>query len=235
MTCAASLLLAPLLDDSRRAAVPLREAARTRVSVHYETGRADLPVLSVGSWAAVRLPGSVLVRELPTGPVAAARGGLLVGGSAWRVTRWWRPPRPSGLRPPREVRVPDGVVVPDQVAPVQLLGRGPGLTPRGDDVLAGALVAAHAVADPRLPHWQAQTRAALRRQRTTAVSRGLLHQALEGWAIPELADFLSEACEGVVGAATDRLLAVGHSSGPALAAGALHVLAPAPAGRWAAR
>jgi hypothetical protein len=111
------------------------------------------------------------------------------------------------------------------IVPAELVGRGPGLTPSGDDVLAGALVAAHATSDPRLGRWRVETREALRVRRTTAVSRGLLHHALDGYATPELADFLVEACSGGPGPATARLLAVGHGSGAALAAGVRYVLA----------
>ena len=119
--------------------------------------------------------------------------------------------------------------MPDEVRPHDLVGRGPGLTPSGDDVLAGVLVAAHAVADPRLPGWAAATVDALAVRTTTAVSRGLLHHALDGWATPELADFVTAVCGGdATGGPAGRLLAVGHSSGAALAAGALHVLGTAP-------
>jgi predicted alpha/beta hydrolase family esterase len=50
---------------------------------------------------------------------------------------------------------------------------------------------------------------------------------MDGWAVPQLADFVEAVCRGgEVEAARTRLLAVGHSSGESLAAGALHVLAP---------
>ena len=72
----------------------------------------------------------------------------------------------------------------DGLAPATLLGAGPGLTPSGDDVLAGALVAAHATGDPRLAGWAGATRAALTATRTTPVSRGMLHHAADGYATP---------------------------------------------------
>jgi hypothetical protein len=220
--CAASSLLLGLLADSGSSLV---ETARTRVSVHYETGRADVPVLSVCSPEAVRLPAALVTTVLPAGPVEPTTGGLRGAESSWRVTRWWQPPRPRGLQcPSRPPEVP-GVEPLHSLDPRALLGRGPGLTPEGDDVLAGALVAARATADPRLACWQAQTREALAARRTTVVSRALLHHALAGYATPELADFLAAVCGGrPAGAATRRLLAVGHTSGAAVAAGALHVL-----------
>jgi hypothetical protein len=133
---------------------------------------------------------------------------------------------------PVEVPVDDpATVVPDDLGdlrPHDLVGSGPGLTPSGDDVLAGALVAGHATCDPRLPRWRAETRAALRVRRTTAVSRGLLHHAMDGYATPELAAYVEAACAGEPARAAPALLAVGRTSGAALAAGVLHVLRTRP-------
>jgi hypothetical protein len=224
---AASALLGSLLDASGRRRVALVEVARTRSSVHYETGRTDLPVLCVCLPSAVRLPNALVARALPTGEAVALGGSVTTRDGTWQVRRWWAPPRPRGLTPPATGPVP-GLEVAREVRPHDLLGAGPGLTPSGDDVLAGALVAAHATADPRLSRWRNETRHALRTRGTTAVSRGLLLHAVDGWATPELADFVTAVCRGVMGSTADRLLAVGHSSGAALAAGALHVLTPPP-------
>ena len=222
LAAAASSLLADVLDAS----CDLVEVARTAVSVHYETGRADVPVLCVCDPSAVRLPNALVTPVLPTGSASVHHGALSSGRATWRVARWWQPPRPHGLtRPDLPVAVP-GVDVPSELRPELLVGAGPGLTPAGDDVLAGALVAAHATCDPRLVALQTQTRAALGRRGTTAVSRGLLTHALDGWATPELAAFVTAVCAGDAAAAAARLLAVGHSSGASLAAGALHVLRP---------
>lgn len=221
---AASALLSGLLGSD----APLVEVARTRLSVHYETGRPDVPVLCVCDPRAVRLPNAVLTPVLPTGPLVVRAGALVSADATWRVTRWWQPARPRGLAPPSAAVSLPGVDVPLALSPHDLVGAGPGLTPSGDDVLAGLLVAAHATADDRLLSWQAATRDALSVRRTTVVSRGLLHHALDGWAIPELADFLVAACDGDPADAGARLLAVGHSSGAALASGALHVLNSSP-------
>jgi hypothetical protein len=215
LPAAASVLLADVLG---RPAPDLVEVARTRVSVHYETGVASAPVLCVCTTDAVLLPNAVITPRLP-GP----------GRPALVVRRWWRPRRPTGLRPPRTVDVPrnaDPVDVPDaELDPHRLVGRGPGLTPAGDDLLAAALVTAHATGDPRWPAWRAATRAALRDRTTTAVSRGLLHHAMDGYATPPLADLVEALCSGADPAGpTRRLLAVGHSSGAALLAGVRHTL-----------
>jgi uncharacterized protein DUF2877 len=214
-----------MLDASTTGALRLEEVARTRRSVHYATGRADVPVLCVARPDAVLLPASLVAASLPSGPLRVAHGRLCDRTDTWQVTRWWRPPRPRGLAPPvAPPRLP-GVDIAADVVPHDLVGLGPGLTPTGDDVVAGALVAAHATGHPGLAAWQEQTRAALRVRRTTEVSRGLLHHALDGYAVPELEAFLAAACAGEAQSASARpLLAVGHSSGAALAAGALHVL-----------
>nr|WP_301539519.1 DUF2877 domain-containing protein [Nocardioides sp. zg-1308] len=94
-----------------------------------------------------------------------------------------------------------------------MLGRGPGLTPLGDDVLAGWFLtrAALGLPDPALV-------ADLRRRLgvTTLLSATLLDCALRGEALPELAAWLADP----TAAATDALLAVGATSGAGLLAGA---------------
>src|SRR4051812_32526646 len=170
---AASSLLAALLDEG---CSPV-EVARTRVSVHYETGRADVPVLCVGRPSAVRLPNMLVSPVLPSGAVCVGSGALHADGSVWRVARWWQPSRPRA--PAADPRLAC------DLDPAALVGRGAGLTPAGDDVVAGALVAGCAVRHPALERWRSATRAALHARRTTAVSWGLLHHALDGWAIPE--------------------------------------------------
>jgi len=227
--------VAVLLDGPESS---LQEVARTRVSVHYETSSPRVPVLSVATPSAVRLPASIVASTLPPpGPATVGSGRLAHESSTWRVSRWWRPDRPVGLVPARtdlsglvpDVAQASGVpaVAPayDGLRPTALVGRGPGLTPAGDDLLAGALVAAHATSDPRLARWRAATLRTLGSTRTTAVSRALLHHACDGYATPELAGFLVAVCAGGdVVAARARLLAVGHVSGAGLMTGALHTL-----------
>lgn len=112
-------------------------------------------------------------------------------------------------------------------ASMALLGRGPGLTPEGDDVLAGALAAirtfgtalGHRPALAMLDDVEgALTDAANRR--TTAFSAALIRCAMRGEVAAPAGDFLRAlAGRGDVGASHRDLLRVGHTSGPALAAG----------------
>jgi hypothetical protein len=106
-----------------------------------------------------------------------------------------------------------------------LLGRGPGLTPEGDDLLAavaGALAVLGPVAGPSDPPWKPLLDA-LRRLpgRTTALSATLLSLALDR-RLPEPAARLldlSPTGEKAWPAALTRLERLGHGSGRAYAAG----------------
>jgi hypothetical protein len=101
----------------------------------------------------------------------------------------------------------------------RLLGRGPGLTPSGDDVLAGFLIGAAAFDLDAAP-----IRAAIEElapARTTALSAALLWHAARGECIDEVAAVAALLTDRGHGSAVSRLLSVGHSSGAALALGLL--------------
>jgi hypothetical protein len=129
----------------------------------------------------------------------------------------------------------------------ELLGRGPGLTPSGDDLLAGLVAGVVLLADA--VHGRAGRPLADVAQRvgsrlaaaapdaTTAISAALLQHAAHGEVAEPAAQLLRTlAGHGPVDDAVAGLLAVGSSSGRDLAAGILAaaelVLAPvAPLGR----
>jgi hypothetical protein len=177
------------------------------------------------------------------------------GVLTFRAARWWRPPRPRGLgaTPPARLagavrwltgRVADPLdaagraAVADLVealavgerpdlAVAQLLGRGPGLTPTGDDVLAGALVTLNALGSPPSVLLAAAVTAAAPGA-TTTVSAGLLRHAAAGECIPQLEDLLAAIGNGAddpaaatLARAAGALLAVGHCSGAGLLHGVL--------------
>ena len=113
-----------------------------------------------------------------------------------------------------------------------LLGRGPGLTPAGDDLLAGLLLGLAGSAELRDPLAAAVTRHAP--ARTTWLSAELLRHAVAGHGVPA-AVAVADAMAGYGPAdaltrALPALLAVGHTSGAALARGLL-LAAEALAGR----
>jgi hypothetical protein len=172
--------------------------------------------------------------RLPCGlAVAAANlhlpGDVIVGGGALRFG-------PVTIRPGRvvstsvgrrraplqtRVRAAQAAVDPvDLTSPRRLLGSGPGLTPEGDDVLAGYLAGAAAYGVPAddvraLVHTEAASR-------TTTLSAALLRHAAVGEAIPQVGGLLDAlAGRRPLDPALAELFAVGHTSGAALASGVI--------------
>ncbi len=107
------------------------------------------------------------------------------------------------------------------VAATRLVGRGGGLTPLGDDVLAGWL-AVLAVSGRLEPAVDAAIRALL--HRTTTLSATLLDCALHGEAVPEMAAYLAAFGTNAEDEALAALLGLGHTSGAGLWWGATHAL-----------
>lgn len=113
------------------------------------------------------------------------------------------------------------------MAAEQLVGLGPGLTPSGDDMLAGLLVALRhlgtAAGAPRagwLAGWLAAAVTFDARGRTTPISATLLHCAARGEASGEvLAVLRGLAGRQALEPALHRLLQLGHTSGADLAWG----------------
>ena len=112
-----------------------------------------------------------------------------------------------------------------------LVGRGPGLTPAGDDALAGALLVAHALgAGTDLAD---AVRARL--HATTAVSAALLDAAADGYAARPVVTLVDAAVANrpdAVARALPAVLAIGHTSGADTVTGiraALATLATLPA------
>ena len=111
----------------------------------------------------------------------------------------------------------------------RLVGLGPGLTPGGDDVLAGVLVTCHQLrASPAAAPVVALTGALGRHvvqraaTRTTALSTALLLHAAQGrGAPPVLAVVDALVGRAPLGPALAGLLAVGHTSGSDTARGVL--------------
>lgn len=247
---------------------PVSVVASTPVATYLRTGGDADTVICIAAAEAVRVPCAVVVEAKsrpvppPVGTMGTVGGGVLaVGDATYRISRWWRPPRPRGLGtvPPALLagavrwltgRVADpldaagraavadlvqslGAGEPPTAAIGQLLGRGPGLTPTGDDVLAGALVVLSALGSPAAGVLADAVTAAAPGA-TTTVSAALLGHAARGECIPQLADLIEAVGQGGPGTATGclprtagSLLAVGHCSGAGLLHGVLVGLAVA--------
>ncbi len=164
--------------------------------------------------------------HLAGAPMQISDGTLVIADEEVRITRLVDPrlgspaPRSDAPTPPRPptspslvgLRLPlDGRLSAGDAE--RLLGRGPGLTPLGDDVLAGWLATRHAMGRP-----DGQLAAAVRRRLgvTTLLSATLLDCAIHGEALPQLADWLADP----TALTTEALLAVGATSGAGLLAGA---------------
>jgi hypothetical protein len=221
---AAPTVTAPILTGAPR---PVRVALTTPHAIYLATDDADTPALCLADPIAVRVPCAlVLGGPLPALDTAAGQVGqgvLTLGSHTFRVARWWRPPRPrrvtAAARAALRSRVP---ATSTRLDPETLIGRGPGLTPLGDDILAGALVTLAALDSPEFGPLAGRVRAGAP-GRTTFVSQALLHHATRGECIPELAALLTATDPEP---ALDTLLRVGGTSGTGLARGALAALSP---------
>jgi hypothetical protein len=235
---------------------PPQRARTLGIATHAVWLHAGDQVLVISTPDAVRLPIGVVVAAVGRPPLAdsAAAGGVvgeghvIIGDLDLRVARWWEPrpalgrttstalrSRLAGLTeaPPAitENRLRGALTAWDPGRLVGaaggLLGSGGGLTPEGDDYLAGVVAALRCLA-PALGHRAAAAMldaaapalVEAGERRTTALSASLLRAALRGQvAAPAGALLRAFTGRGDVAAAHARLLGVGHTSGPALAAG----------------
>ncbi|GAA4506027.1 MULTISPECIES: DUF2877 domain-containing protein [Nonomuraea] len=255
VTGAASTAVRPVLEASRRPARVLAAfPAGIYLEVRTELEPA---VIAVVTGPATRLPNSMLLAgalpRVTMGDEAfVGDGSVDVGGLSLRARRWWDPsPRlgevdPATLPPPSALagRGTPGLDGNDAVellaascasgwllgavtAAERLVGLGPGLTPSGDDVLAGLLVTLRhlgaATGTARavdLAGWLGATVTFDARTRTTPISATLLHCAARGEACPEvLAVLRGLTGRQPLGPALRRLCGLGHTSGADLAQG----------------
>ncbi len=183
-------------------------------------GRVELPALDVVAARAWRP-----ARVRPVDPPRVGRSAGRQGSHLSTHLELSGPDRDSGW-------LADGIRAVftrvDTEAVARLVGRGPGLTPSGDDALAGALLVAHALdAGSALAD---AVRARLRA--TTAVSAALLDAAAGGYAARPVVTLVDAAVAGdadAVRRALPGVLAIGHTSGADTVTGiraALDALAP---------
>lgn len=168
----------------------------------------------------------------------------------WRIVRWWDPhvhPVATDRSTVRQrVLLATGMVPVRQGSPFvealragdadgmvdagcTMLGWGPGLTPQADDFITGVIAAHRHVAASTGNATAAGTLGAVRepllltaRSATTLLSYSLLRHAFDGVVAGPLGRLLRALTgRGGVEAAVAATLVIGHSSGPALASGAL--------------
>ncbi len=201
----------------------------------------QLPIGVTLPWSSDRLDLRTVGSD-PAEVLAGSSPGIRIGRLRVRLTAG----RDAGLPPcGRPVRIPEwaaGVAGwPDgagwrqaqaalfdapEAAVQRLLGRGPGLTPAGDDLLCGALAAVRlfGIADDGLATAVRRRLADHTALTTTSLSRQLLLCAAAGDGLPELANLGSAMCgpdPEPAEQALSELLRIGHSSGAALATGLL--------------
>ncbi len=209
-------VLALLAHDAvRLPCALLLPTTRTELSLASLGPAAGPPVVGVGGLAWTGPAGAVAVRVVREWAPPRARSGRVVASALAAVQA--RLPAPGALGV--DAACLRMLAEAPAAAVSGLLGRGPGLTPAGDDVLAGFLVGARAFG---LDAAQVRaTTAALAPARTTALSAALLWHAARGECIGELAAVAAYVSgqDGHTGAALGALLAVGHTSGAALAVG----------------
>jgi len=214
----------------------------TAIYIHVPAG---FGVIALLTRDAVRVPcGVQLPSSSPkfpldrlTGPVRVGGGSLRIGTTEVTVGRTVSVSVPRLPAPGRggldRIELSGIDVDVDVAEPARLLGLGGGLTPSGDDALAGYLAAAAAYG---LPVDELRTFVDAEAQhRTTTLSAALLRHAAAGEAIPQVCRLLVALDDGAgIDAALADLLRIGHTSGAALAAGVLAAARAACASRAAA-
>lgn len=250
VTGAASTAVRPVLESPRRPARVLAAfAAGIYLEVRTELEPSVIAVISGEGIRLPN--SLLLAAELPHVTVGdeafVGDGSVEVGRLSLRVRRWWDPAPALGEVDPRklaslrlagEAQGAPGLAGHDAVellaascasgwllgavtAAERLVGLGPGLTPSGDDVLAGLLVTLRHLGTAtgveravRLGGWLAAAVTFDARTRTTPLSATLLHCAARGEACPEVIAVL----RGLAGRqplepALRRLHSLGHTSG----------------------
>ena len=180
-------------------------------------------------------------------PVEVGEGRLSVGDTDVRVGRLvnhavprFRPPAAAGMARHLRATVRGGLAdvladVPptalamldsgDSRAVAALLGRGSGLTPVGDDVLAGWLATMAGAGQPG--SGVARAVAASAATTTTLLSASLLERAAAGEVLPELRHLmlsLRNAADAPSEGLVHDVLAIGHTSGAGILLGCLSAL-----------
>lgn len=230
--------------------VPGTIAGQTSSAMWLNIGGDILVVTAAGTAHlpnGVSTPGFSNIPSDASGGCVAGEGRLRLGGTVLDIVRWWNP-HPS-LQPTTHAALAEGCrqarsTLEWNTEKIQLdfdgaksfrrsasnlLGRGQGLTPEGDDVLVGVLAALSligpAIADPRAKRMLDALAPIIRVEapfRTTALSASLLRHAAAGEVAAPVATFLGALTgRGDMAAAAAEIQSMGASSGTATAWGIL--------------
>ena len=175
----------------------------------------SLTIQQVAPDSQLALPTSIFFAAdaaLATEEISLRGGRLTLGGTPLQITRWWRPPRAWLVHWPATFSSAPAID--------PLLGLGNGLTPEGDDLLAGWLVAARSISHPEFETIRAEV-LTKSHTKTTTFSATLLECAGQGYGVAPLIDYVNARLQGLsnVLAVREHLSRVGHTSGEALAIG----------------
>lgn len=210
MAAVASSLLAPLLTEPARDLEILGSATDLAwLKLNGQT----LTVQLSKSRSRLSLPTSIF---LPPGTSLVSgfmihEDQLWLNGAPLEIARWWYPGR--ALVAPWTGAFG---LVPEIPA---LLGAGQGLTPEGDDVLAGWLVMARSIQHPSFEAVRDEVLEAAA-TRTSTFSAALLDCAAKGFGVSPLIDYVTAHISNRHASMFRRQLErVGHTSGSALAHG----------------
>lgn len=225
-------------------AVLTADAVRLPIGLVLPLSSAELPLDRVRPgevWLAggtLRLDGRLAGLAMAAGPARSAAlrpvGRPAIGLPA--LGHWQRRARAAARLPDIAL---DGVLDAPAAVVGTLLGRGPGLTPAGDDLLCGLLAGTVLFELAGQPLRQAVLdRLASGPWATTSLSRQLLLRAAAGEGIEQLTALAAALCQpdgAAIEPAWAALSAIGHSSGAALGLGLLvaaeHASQPVRVGR----
>ena len=234
-----------------RVAGPVREATVTHAWAHVAFLEFEGASLAILGARAIQMPFGVrtLMPQLPTlekGAVARVHDGVIDVGElrvlvtnivdttvpvlSAEATQWGHEhlrglvgDRVSELESQLPAAALDALGRGDSAAVPGLLGVGPGLSPLGDDTLAGFLAAAVAIRHPRMADIRSEV-ALNAFDRTTLVAATLLACAARGEAVPEFRSFVRGVAThnpDAVSQSLDLMLEVGGHSGAGFVIGAL--------------
>ena len=195
------------------------EAWRPGPAPDWTPATLDRGIATIEACVAGRLPevglGALI---LPDGPAACATAILRAAAAPVACLCNWLQ---GAMRD-------DGAATDDGLSDIlPLLGLGPGLTPSGDDLLGGAMIALGALGHHRARDRMARVVGRHARHMTTPISVAHLAAAAEGAGGASVHALLNAALCGdglAIAPAVDRVAKVGHSSGWDTLAGVIAVL-----------